>query len=81
MLQAIQLGTADSSIRFRAKTVEVVEKALGVDKEVTPPHQPLADGVRVLPAFDKPRVPSSCRSEAGTSCGQTFAATGVVVAA
>ena len=35
VLQAIQLGTADNSIRFRAKTVGVVEQALGVDKEVT----------------------------------------------
>jgi len=52
VLQAIQLGTADNSIRFRAKTVDVVEKALGVDKEVTPPHQPLAAGVRVLPGFE-----------------------------
>ena len=34
-MDAIQLGITDSSIRFRAKTVGVVEKALGVDNEVT----------------------------------------------
>jgi hypothetical protein len=34
-MDAIQLGITDSAIRFRAKTVGVVEKALGVDKEVT----------------------------------------------
>jgi len=49
VLQAIQLGIADTSIRFRAKAAVVVEKALGVD--------------------DKPRVPGSCRSEAGKSHG------------
>jgi hypothetical protein len=54
VLQAIQLGTADSSARFRVKTVGVVEKALGVDKEVTARHfGPLAEGERVVPAFER----------------------------
>jgi hypothetical protein len=34
-MDTIQLGITDSSIRFRAKTVGVVEKAMGVDKELT----------------------------------------------
>jgi hypothetical protein len=34
-MHAIQLGITDNSIRFPAKTVGVVEEALGVDKEVT----------------------------------------------
>jgi hypothetical protein len=61
VLQAIQLGTADNSIRFRAKAAGVVEKVSGVD--------------------DKPCVPISCRSEAGKSRGQTFAAAAATVAA
>ena len=52
MLQAIQLETADNSIRFRAKTVGVVEKALGVDKEVTSAISALTAGVRVPSAFE-----------------------------
>jgi hypothetical protein len=83
VLQAIQLGTADSSARFRVKTVGVVEKALGVDKEVTARHfGPWPKGsVSCPPSSEKPRAPSSCRSEAGKSCGQTFPATGVTMAA
>jgi hypothetical protein len=49
-MDAIQLGITDSSIRFRAKTVGVVEKALGVDKEVTSATRPPAARVRVVPA-------------------------------
>jgi hypothetical protein len=82
VLQAIQLGTADNSIRFRAKTVGVVEKALGVDKEVTSATSAPGRKVRVVPAFERQTVRAgNFRSEAGKSCGQTFAATGVMVAA
>jgi hypothetical protein len=49
-MDAIQLGITDSSIRLRAKTVGVVEKALGVDKEVTSATRPPAARVRVVPA-------------------------------
>jgi hypothetical protein len=81
-MDAIQLGITDSSIRFRAKTVGVVEKALGVDKEVTSATSaPGRKGVSCPPSRDKPCAPSSCRSEAGSLCGPTFAATGVTVAA
>ena len=55
-MDAIQLGITDSSIRFRAKTVGVVEKALGVDKEVTSATRPPAAGVRVVPAFGRQTV-------------------------
>jgi hypothetical protein len=50
-MDAIQLGITDSSIRFRAKTVGVVEEALGVDKEVTSATSASAAGVRIVPAF------------------------------
>ena len=82
MLQAIQLGTADNSIRFRAKTVGVVEKAVGVDKSHIRHISPWPQGcVSCPPSSDKPCVPGSRRSEAGTSRGQTFAAARGSVAA
>jgi hypothetical protein len=55
-MDAIQLGITDSSIRFPAKTVGVVEKALGVDKEVTSATRPPAARVHVVPAFGRQAV-------------------------
>jgi hypothetical protein len=52
-MDAIQLGITDSSIRFRAKTVGVVEKPLGVDKEVASATSAPAARVRVVPAFGR----------------------------
>jgi hypothetical protein len=55
-MDAIQLRITDSSIRFRAKTVGVVEKALGVDKEVTSATSAPAARVRVVSAFERQTV-------------------------
>jgi hypothetical protein len=59
VLQAIQLGTADNSIRFRAKTVGIVEKVLGVDKDVASATSAPGRRVRVLSAFE----PQTVRAE------------------
>jgi hypothetical protein len=56
VLQAIQLGTADNSIRFRAKTVGVVEKAWGVDKEVASATSAPGRRNGVVSAFDRQTV-------------------------